>query len=603
MKHRKAHSRRSPRKRAASASSKSSAWSKFKHRVDLYARRVLGDRSAGPKILAGPWVRLQCERHLRDRALAASKSGHHKGWWFSEAAANVSIQFFETVLRLPDSLLDEDDRVYLERIDNDPDDRGREKPFILEPPMAFMIGSIRGWMGADGYRQIREAYIEQGKGNGKTPMIAGLCLEELVIGGEPAAEIYPAAKDRDQARIMFRDCERMVECSPELKPIIKNTVNNLSYGMSFIRPYSRDQGMKSGVRPQLAAFDEVHEQPNAEAINKLKAGFKFRKQPLAVYITNSGFDRTSICFQLHQHAQRVLQGVVDDDRFFAYVCALDEGDDPLTDSTCWGKTNPMLGITITREYLERQVTNAKNIPSEMNLVLRLNFCVWTNQQTRAIDMVKWMACQKVIISDDELRLAPCYGGLDLGQTDDLSAWVLVWVLESCLLVRVRFWIPEVGIDLYPNRPYPEWKRLELLEVTEGNTTDYDTIEEAVGADCERWGVRQVGYDNRFAEQMAQHLMGRGIVMVNTPQGFALNEAIRAILKAVADGTLSHNDNAILTYQASNVVVRHGTKGEIRIDKEKSPEKIDGIAALATAMDAIVRQPPDVPAEDPKVVFW
>lgn len=540
----------------------------------MYARQVLNDGSAGTLIVAGPLVRLACERHLRDRMLAARKRGHPQGWEFKAEKADNVINFYEGVLRLPDTT----------------DEDGMAKRFILEPPLAFIIGSVMGWVGADGYRRFREAYIEMGKGNAKTPTIAGLGLYGLLLDQETAAEIYAAAVTRDQARILFRDAERMVLASPELAPLVTQTVNNLAYELSFFRPYSRDQGVKSGPRPHMALIDEVHEHTNPDVINKLKAGFKFRKQPVAVTITNSGFDRTSICWQLHTHAEKVMRRIVTDDRLFAYVCALDDGDDPMTDEACWPKANPLLGVTITHEYLRRQVENAQHIPSELNTVLRLNFCVWTQQHTRAINLVQWQACQPMPTASALLG-QPCYGGLDLGQSDDFSAWIRLWTLDGGrVVVKPRFWICQAALEKYPMRPYDEWRRAGVLEVTEGDTTDYGVIEDAIADDCKRDGIREVAYDNRFAEQMAQNLIGQGITMVNTPQGFQLNEALRRLFELVVEGNLCHGDDPVLSWMAANFVIRHGTKGDIRPDKDKAAEKIDGVVALTMALDRVVRGP-------------
>lgn len=532
---------------------------------------MLGDESAGVPIVAGPYVRLAAERHLRDRQLAAAPAGHPGGWVFSEKAADVAIGFFEDVLRLPDTL----------------DEGGFPKRFLLEPPLAFIVGSIDGWLDANGNRRIREAYLEIGKGNGKTPTLAGLGLKGLTMDGETAAEIYAAAVTRDQARVMFRDAERMVDASPELQQIISKTVNNLAYELGFFRPYSRDQGTKSGPRPHMALVDEVHEHPSPEVINKLKAGFKFRKNPLLALATNSGFDRTSICWHYHQHAERVLKGMVTDDRFFAYVCGLDDQDDPLTDESCWPKANPMLGVTINEDYLRRQVENAKNIPAELNTVLRLNFCVWTQAQHRFLDMQKWQACNATV-AQAELAGVPCYAGLDLGQSDDLCAFVRIWMLEDGrVAVKARFWLPEVAKQKYPNRGYDQWERLGLIVFTEGNTTDYDLVEQEVSALCRESGVRECAYDKRFASQMALHLEGDGITMVDTPQGYQLNEALRRMSDWVVNELLCHEGNLVLWWMASNAVVRHGLRGEVRLDKEKSAEKIDGIAALAMAISRAI----------------
>jgi phage terminase large subunit-like protein len=255
----------------------------------------------------------------------------------------------------------------------------------------------------------------------------------------------------------------MVDCSPELSTRVQKSgiqqVHNLAFGMGFFRPFSREQGAKSGTRPHMGLIDEVHEHPSPEIVNKMRAGAKGRTQALFVEITNSGYDRTSVCFQHHEHSKRVLQQAVADERWFAFVCALDEGDDPLTDPSCWPKPNPNLGVSIGREYLQDQVAAAKNIPAETNTVLRLNFCVWTQAVTRFFDLAQWQACA-AHVTDQELEHAiACYGGLDLGQSDDLCAFAKVWLLEDGrVAVRMRYWLPRSALERFPNRPYDQWER-------------------------------------------------------------------------------------------------------------------------------------------------
>jgi phage terminase large subunit-like protein len=526
-------------------------------------------------IVAGPLVRLACERHERDLEQAAAK-----GFLFDEVAADHAMGFIEKWVRLPDTS----------------DEHGDPKLFALERWQAFIVGSLFGWKWTSGYRRFRNAFIEVGKGNGKTPLLAALGLYGLMMDDQKAPEVYAAAADRDQAMIMFRDAVRMVDASPEIAKRIRKTgiehITNLAYGLGFFRPFSREQSAKSGTRPHMGLIDEVHEHPNAEIVNKMRAGAKGNRNALFPEITNSGFDRTSVCWQHHEHSRRVVEQTVEDDRWFAYVCTLDEGDDPLTDEACHIKVNPNLGVSIHREYLRDQVSAAKNIPVETNTVLRLNFCVWTQAQTRAIDMGKWQQCQP-LPSDEALTGELCFGGLDLGQSDDLSAWVRSWILDDGrVAVKARFWLPRESLTRHPQ--YPVWERTGLLEVTEGNTTDYDVIEAAVLDDCHRDGVLEVAYDRRFAEQMAQHLLGAGVTMVDQPQGFQLNEAIRRKGELIATGELCHGFNEILSWMASNYVVRHGTKGEVRPDKEKASEKIDGQVALDMAIARWIRQPVQPP---------
>jgi phage terminase large subunit-like protein len=551
------------------------------HRVDDYAVRVHeGD------IVAGPYVRLACKQHIDNRVMAARKSGHPLGIFFNAEAADHIIGYFEMVLRLPDTL----------------DDDGFPIPFLLTPANTFIVGSLFGWKLKTGWRRYREAYVEMGKGNAKTPLAAGIGLYGLHMDGEQAAEIYSAATGMDQAKICWLDADRMVTASPELSGEIYQSQNNLAHvgSMSFFRPVSNEKRGKSGPRPHMCLIDELHEHADAVIVNKLRAGAKRRKQPLFLEITNSGFDRTSLCWQHHEHSRKILEGLVEDLQWFSYVCGLDEADDPLVDSACHIKANPNLGIVIQQPYLDRQVMNASNIPAETNTVLRLNFCVWTQAHSAFFNRLDWDACPPH--TDADLVGQPCYGGLDLGQSDDFCAWLRLWDLaDGRLAVRCRFFIPRAALQKYPDRPYAEWEAAGLLEITEGNTVDYALVEEAVAEDCLESGVREVAYDKRFAEQMAQNLQGADIVMVNTPQGFALNESIRNISDRVKNHTLSHNGNKILAWMADNAVVVTGRYGEQRIDKTRAKEKIDGISALSMGNSRVIVLS-DAPPPDPQLVI-
>lgn len=543
------------------------------HRVDQYAADV---RSGA--IVCGPLVRMACERHHRDRKKRSFP------FVFDPAAADKIIAFFETVLRLPDV---------------EDDDTGDPSPFRLLPWQVFVVGSLFGWKHkTTGLRRFRVGYIETGKGSGKSPLLAGIGLYGLMLDGELAPEVYSAATSRDQARVMFADAERIVKLSPEVAPLIECTVNNLSYRGTggWFRPVSSEHRQLDGKRPHMGLFDEVHEHPNGLVINKIRAGSKRRPQPMFIEITNSGFDRTSVCFQHHEHSRRVLEQTVEDDRWFAYVCGLDPDDDPLEDEDCWPKANPGLihGLP-TMQYLRDQVAAAKNIPNETNIVLRLNFCVWTQAQHRFFDMTKWRACA-VSASDTERAGRPCYAGLDLGQSDDFCALAIARDLaDGRVDVEMRFWLPEGALLKFPDRPYDEWRRAGLLTITQGDVIDYDQVEDDVYHLCRSQGVQELAYDKRFASQLAQHLDGRGVTCVDTPQGFALNEPLKRVNEWVASEELCHGGNAILAWMADNTVVRFGRNGELRLDKEKSRDKIDGIAAVVMAVSRMIAQPVGEPA--------
>jgi phage terminase large subunit-like protein len=570
-------------------------------RATAYAEDVIAKRT-----LAGPLVRLACDRHLRDLERGAEAGAHPDGIWFSPAAADHAFTFFEAVVKLPDSDREHEPGCPLSidaEWDPDVDDEllectchrrqaeaGSEaQPFYLLPFQAFIVGSLFGWRRANGFRRFRYAFLEIGKGSGKTPLSAGVGLYGLTLDGERKAEICAAATTRDQAHILWDDAAGMVDASPELARVVQHAATGLTFGSSWFRIVSSEHRGLDGKRPHMGLMDEVQEHPTANVVNKIRAGAKRRRQPLFLETTNSGTDRTSVCWQHHEHARRVLEQIAADDRLFAYVCGLDKGDEPLADHGCWLKANPGLPLLPTGEYLHEQVQQANAIPAEMNTVLRLNFCQWTQATTRFLQPVQWDACNDFVPAD-ELEGLPCYAGLDLGQTDDFSAFARVWMLDDGrVAVRMRFWLPESALRRFKDRPYDQWQRAGLLEVTDGNTTDYDVVEDAVLEDCLASGVRDLAYDKKFAEQMALGLRGAGIQAIDQPQGFALNQGIRTLSGLVASGRLCHGGNLILGWMADNVVTRVGRERDLRIDKERSKEKVDGIVALVMALQRATLQ--------------
>lgn len=549
------------------------------------------------KIVAGRLVRLACLRHLDDLAHQAEKG---LDWRVDEAQS--AIDFFAEVLCLPEETAAEETVAQ--------EDPLAGSPFVLRPWQAFIVGSLMGWYTAAGYRRFRDAFVEGAKGCGKTPVGAGLMLYLLVADGERGAQVYFAAVSRDQAKLAFADAEKMVAASPALGSVILKTVNNLAVHQtgSFLRAISSEKRGLDGKRVHGALIDEEHEHATPVVVSKMRRGTKGRRNALVVRTTNSGFDRTSICWHDHDYSRKVLEGSTVDESWFAFVCGLDpctacleagkefpsddcaDCDDWRVEGPHWLKSNPNLGFSLSWQYLRELVRQAKSRPDAVSDLLRFNFCVWTQQQSHAISMAHWQACPPMP-TDAELAGWPCYGGLDLGQSDDFSAWARIWVLaDGRLAVKMRFWLPESALDKYPNRPYVEWKRAKLLTVTPGSTTDYGIVQDAILADCQADGVREVAYDKRFAEQMAQHLMGFGVTMIDTRQGFALNEALQSVLDRIVDATLCHGNHEILTWMAANVVVLVGRLGEKRIAKEKAADKIDGFSAIEMAADRIVRQP-------------
>ena len=570
-------------------------------RATAYARSV----TAG-EIVAGPHVRAACARHLDDL-----ERGHERDLVWRADLAERAISYFSDELRL-----------------NGGDFEGL--PFDLLGWQCFCVGSLFGWIRWDGrtfdeqgrpsgYRRFRTGYLEIGKGAGKSPLAAGIGLYCLMADREARAEVYAAATKKDQAMILFRDAVAMVDLSPSLRSrLIKSGGRNcwnLAYGKtaSFFRAISSDDG-QSGPRPHCSLIDEWHEHPNGNVGDMLEAGQKFRRQPLTIKITNSGFDRETVCYRDHEYSIRVVNRVDEDDSWFAYVCALDAGDEPIGPASdpfrgraCWIKTNPSLGHTIRDDYLEQQIKRAIGMPALQSLVRRLNFCEWVGAENPWIDGELWMKCEKVF--DPFARLRECeevVGALDLSGTRDLTALTLAGQHPSGKIVAyTEFWTPGDTLEdraRADRLPYGLWVEQGYLRKTPGRAVDYAWVAarmseltvllpfsrccfdpyriaflepeiDATGAEIELIAHPQGGYKT----QPKSDKYGRAIPSLWMPR------SIELLGNAIGDGRLEVHRNPVMTScSASAVLVATDDKGNLIFSKRKSRGRIDGVVTLAMA---------------------
>jgi len=536
-----------------------------------YARAVTGGR-----VVAGPLVRSACERHLRDLK-------RDDLVFDAEAEARV-IRFFETILSLPEG-------------------GGDDPRFILQPFQRFIVGSLFGWKRLDGYRRFRTAYIEMGKGNGKSPLAAGIGLYGLLADGEDGAQIFAAATTRDQAKILFADAEKMVKRSRALSGRVELTVNNIAFAptSSFFRPISAEARALDGKRVHMALVDELHEHPSPLVVEKMRASTKTRRQAMVVEITNAGYDRTSICYEHHVYSEQVVNGAVHNDEWFAYVASIDDGDD-WTDPACWPKANPGLGTILPVAYLREQVAEALGMPSKQNIVMRLNCCVWTEQSTRWLDLNAWDACAAVEPQDleavrrhvDDIEAAvlgrACFGGLDMSATTDLTAlalWFPPLAPGEPVRLLVRFWMPEETMRAREQRdgvPYSLWARTGFLTATEGNVVDYDVVRAAIRDEvATAYNLRELAIDRWNSTQLQTQLMGDGITVVPFGQGFAsMSAPTKELERLVIQRGIDHGGHPVLRYNAANVAAAQDAAGNIKPDKAKSTGRIDGIVAAVMA---------------------
>lgn len=542
-----------------------------------YARDVVGGT-----IIAGPHVRSACERHLIDL-----KSGRQRGLRWDPDSANEFYEFCRHVLRL-----------------NGGDHEG--KPFELEPAQKFIAGSIFGWKDSLGARRFRVCFIEMGKGNGKSPLAAAIGLYCLIADNEPRAEVYAAATKRDQAMILFRDAVAMTDQSPHLSANLaksgRNPVWNLAYLKtgSFFRPLASDNA-QSGPRPHCVLLDEVHEHKTGLMVEMMRAGTKGRRQALIVMITNSGVDKQSVCWQYHEHAINVAKGMAEDDSFFGYVCALDEGDNPLDDRDCWLKANPLLGVSITEKYLEEQVREARLMPGKESTVRRLNFCQWVEAHNPWIGGPVWMAAADPNFDEDRLRGRRCFGGLDLSSTTDLTAFTLLFEPsedDPHWRQKAWFWLPEAGIADKARKDkvdYLAWRAAGWLETTPGSAVNKMHVMQRVVAACSMYEVVSIGFDRWRIEDLMQMLDDAGATVPLVPfgQGFKdMAPAVDEYERLLISGELKHDGNPVMTWNASSAVVSQDDAGNRKPAKQKATGRIDGIVAgVMAAGQALANKEP------------
>ena len=581
--------------------------------VTFYAQEVVARR-----IVAGPHVRAQCQRHLTDL-----KHGNKRGLVWRLDKAMRAIDFFKDVLKLPAVEVDEvsgEEQV----------DASASRPFILEPSQKFIVGCIFGWYNADGTRRFRVAYVEIGKGNGKSPLAAGIGLYMLTADGKQNAEVYASAAVKEQAKIQYRDAVNMVDASADLQEIllkhgekeVYNLVNINTKG--FFKPISAEKRGLDGKRVHCSLIDELHEHPSSIVADKMRAGTKGSRNALIFEITNSGVDKLSICYQHHEYSLRVVNGETVDDAWFAYVCGMDEGDDPMKDEACWIKANPLLGVSITMRYLRELVNAAKGMPSQESIVRRLNFCQWVGAENPWISQELWIACESTTPFGTETeakslnavpyivlsRSIPPIGALDLSGTRDLTALALLWTgatKEALRRAMVEFWTPKDTLIERARRervPYDVWCDQGYITATPGRAVDYGFVAHRLVELNAETGLCRVAFDPYRIKYLEMELdeLGSEIILVPHGQGYRKNHdkkkddqikeegkvdtalwmprSVELLEGHVTNSRLRVLKSPPLTYCSASAVLEADPKNNRIFTKRKSKGRIDGIVALA-----------------------
>lgn len=508
----------------------------------------------------------------------------------------------------------------------------------LDYQTQLILRPLFGWVDQAGRRRFRKAYIQIPKKNGKTQLIAGLALYMLLADGEPGAEVYVAAADREQARILFNAAKAMVEANPQLKKrcvVYRNQIVRADDPTAFFQVLSAEAATKHGPNIHCLIIDELHAQPDRDLFETLTHGVVSRRQPLILLITTAGSDDESICFEEYVYAKRILTGTVEDEHYLPVIFEA-KADDDWLDPAVWARVNPGLGSTIAPDTFEGFAREAANEPRKRNDFLRLHLNRWTNQATAWLPVEWWDACSEPLPSDAELARHPGAIGIDMAQKIDLAAAVAVFKLplqdepgeqvevlveeEGQIVKRTHdlnyriaivptFYLPDETLRdrVHQDRvPYDQWATAKELCRVDGAIIGAQALVDGIVGTVWQPGLikrfpilkqGQVGYDPAFATEVALALRdGHGFTVVEVLQNYKhLNEACQIFEALVKAKRVLHGGHRLLRWNVENVAVKQDDAGRIRpVKPKKSAKRIDGVVAAIIGLSRLIQQPPPKP---------
>lgn len=502
--------------------------------------------------------------------------------WFDEAAAQKAIDFYSECL------------THIEG-------EWSGSPFLLSPWQKAIVANLFGWKRPDGMRRYREMYLEVPRKNGKTPLAAGIVLILLVMDGEPGAQIYSAAGDKEQAALLFRHAAGMVENDPDLsqRVIPYYAGKSLEYRRngSFYKAISKESKTKHGYNSHGVIVDELHVHPNSLLVDTLTSSTGTRRQPLIVYITTRDYVRPSICNEKAGYAEKVAADLVKDPEFLPVLYRMPDGA-AWDDEATWKIANPNYGVSVKPEEIAREARKAKQIPRLRNEFIRLRLNGATQAEVAWIPQDLWKQCGSPLIHGNDvegwiralgLDGMKCYGAVDLGAVKDLSAFALFFPDVAALLTY--FWAPKATAEKREQQEgvsYTTWSNEGLITLVPGRKVDFDYVLNQVLESGLRFNLQGIAFDRWAASSLMTKLEGEGFDVIGFGQGYKdMTPACRAFeelwLEEDPEKRLKHGGHEVLAWNASNVMAETDAAGNVKLSKKKSTERIDGIVASVMAV--------------------
>ncbi|AMU86668.1 terminase large subunit [Dehalococcoides mccartyi] len=480
------------------------------------------------------------------------------------------------------------------------------QPFVLFPWQRKIIEEVFGWRKANGTRLYKTVYVEIPKKNGKSELAAAVALYLLFADGEHGAEVYGAAVDRDQARIVFDVAADMVCMSPALlkRSNILDSVKRVvvSSTNSFYRVLSKEVKAKHGFNTSGLVLDELHAQPDRDLVDVLTKGAgAAREQPLFFMITTAGVDRESICREYHDKARDILDGKREEPTFYPVIYGPPEDTKgwDWEDENNWYDVNPSLGEVLSIDEMREAYQSAKGNPAEENVFKQLRLNMWISCFVKGMPMENWDKCgpskfelEKYEQWCAEMEGQECYAALDLSSTTDLTSLNLVFPLEDGYYRTIPFfWLPLDNLEMAARRdriPYPIWAAQKLVRPTPGNVVDYSAVKVTLSELALKYRIREIAFDPWNAMHLVTELSDEGYPLVEFKQSVQnMSPPTKELLRVVLNGKLQHGGNPVLRWNADNLQLYWDANDNVKPNKQKATGRIDGVVALIMALSRAI----------------
>ena len=482
--------------------------------------------------------------------------------------------------------------------------------FILEPFQKKIVRDLFGWKYKEtNLRRFRTAYICLPRKNGKSTLISAIALYMTIADGEPSAETYVCAFDRSQAGIIFEVASGMVRADSQLNKhmrVYKNSIIHEKSNSSF-KALSSEASSKYGYNSSCVIMDEAFTQKDSSLWDALTTSVASRRQPMNICITTAGFNRESFCFKLETYGRKVAEGIIEDSSFYyvKYYCDLETD---WTSEEALRIANPGLESGVVKlDYLKREQEKAIKLPSYENTFRMLHLNQWMSSASKWLSDQQWMACDRGPIRLEDYRGQTAFAGLDLASVRDISAFVLLIPEDDRFTVIPFCFAPKENAFIRSRRDqvdYIGWEKEGLMELTEGDVTDYNYIKKRIQEVAEIVNIKSIAYDRWNASQLVIDLTDEGLPMTPYGQGFAsMNTPCRELEKLVLGKQINHGGHKVLRWSCSNLAMKSDPAGNIKMDKSKSTERIDPMVSLVMALGSYMNNDnPDSAYADKGITF-